>query len=185
MEKFLKEVVEANKFELLIDTNLFPKDIVLKSAYNFLDRGYFFFKLDSDGNILLQFTKKEENNEKPETIIWDFSDELLSVYLRDKLENDNKNIREIIVWSAIKNSLDPSNFVEIDTEKQALLEENTVNFDKDIDEILEEIENDPELKIDEEEIDKMLKEVENESNQDNSIRVDPEAVKKAKENFKK
>jgi hypothetical protein len=32
-----------------------------------------------------------------EDIIADFSDELLSVYLRDKLEKDNKEIREKIV----------------------------------------------------------------------------------------
>ncbi|NCO32037.1 hypothetical protein GW891_04655 [bacterium] len=48
-------------------------------------------------NIILLFTKREENSEKVEDIISDFSDELLSVYLRDKLEKDNKIIRERIV----------------------------------------------------------------------------------------
>jgi hypothetical protein len=58
MEAFLNEVVEGEKFELTIDSKIFNKDIVLKTAYTFLDRGYFFFKLDKEGNIILQFTKK-------------------------------------------------------------------------------------------------------------------------------
>jgi hypothetical protein len=37
MEAFLKEIIENNKFELLIDTKIFSKDIILKAAYQFLD----------------------------------------------------------------------------------------------------------------------------------------------------
>jgi len=184
MEAFLKETVNWEKFELLIDSKIFNKDIVLKSAYTFLDRWYFFFKIDNDGNIILQFTKKEDNKEEPTKIIWDFSDELLSVYLRDKLEHDNKDIREKIVWAAIANSLDVNNF---DKNNQ---QENQIDFDKDIDEILKEIENDPDLKIDEEEIDKILKEIEDETESEIEpskpvITFNSEAIKKAKEQFKK
>jgi CBS-domain-containing membrane protein len=69
-------------------------------------------------------------------------------------------------------------------------EQNQIDFDKDIDEILKEIENDPELQIDEEEIEKILKEIEEETESElneeqPAITVDPEAVKKAKEQFKK
>lgn len=190
MEKFLNEIIEWNKFELLIDKNLFNKDIVLKTAYGFLDRWYFFFKLDENENLLLQFTFKDWVEKSPENIIGDFSDELISTYLRDKLEHDNKDIREKIVWAAIANSLDSNNFVEIDTDNnQWNSEQNQIDFDKDIDEILKEIENDPELKIDEEEIEKILKEIEEETSgmeeEKPNIAIDPEAVKKAKEQFKK
>lgn len=185
MENFLNQVIEWYKFELVIDKNLFNKDIVLKSAYNFLDRGYFFFKLDKKENIILVFTKREENSEKVEDIISDFSDELLSVYLRDKLEKENKTIRETIVWSAIANSLDSSNFVQMDTNNNK--ETNQIDFDKDIDDILREIENDPDLKIDEDEIERILKEIEAESSFEEkpSITIDVNAVKKAKEQFNK
>jgi len=186
METFLKEVVEWNKFELTIDTKIFSKEIILKTAYIFLERGYFFFKLDSD-NIILQFTKRKENEEKPENIIADFSDELISTTLRDTLEKENKDIREKIVWAAIANSLDSNWFTSIDTNNQ---ENNQIDFDKDIDEILKEIENDPELKIDEEEIAKILKEIEEETESELEepkpmINLDPEAIKKAKKHFKK
>ena len=188
MEKFLNEIVEWNKFELIIDKNLFNKDIVLKASYQFLDRWYFFFKFDDNWNLILQFTKKEENKEDPRKIIWDFSDELLSVYLRDKLEHDNKDIREKIVWAAIANSLDSNNFVAIDTDNREWnWEQNQIDFDKDIDEILREIENDPELKIDEEEIERILKEIEEETEsmelEKPSITLDPNKVKDAKEQF--
>lgn len=192
MESFLKEIIEGEKFELLIDTNIFKKSIILKSAYNFLDRGYFFFKTDKKSNIILQFTKKEGNNESPKNIIADFSDELLSVYLRDKLEQDNKNIREMIVWAAISNSLDSNSFVSLDTNNPTPQnwEINQIDFDKDIDEILREIENDPDLKIDEEEIERILKEIEAESNNEieidkNQIKLDKKWVENQKKKFKK
>jgi len=190
MEAFLNEVIKWEKFELTIDTKIFPKEIILKTAYVFLDRWYFFFKMDWD-NIILQFTKREENEEKPELIIADFSDELLSTLLRDTLEKENKNIREKIVWAAIANSLDPNWYTSFDTNNNLCenQENNQIDFDKDIDDILKEIENDPELKIDEEEIEKILKEIEEETESEiddkPQITIDPDAVKKAKENFKK
>lgn len=184
MEQFLNKQINWNAFELLIDKNIFSKDIVLKAAYNFLDRGYFFFKLNEDKNIILQFTPKDWVNENPEKIIWDFTDELLSVYLRDKLEHNNKDIREKIVGAAIANSIDSANFIELDTNKQ---EQNQIDFDKDIDEILREIENDPELKIDEEEIERILREIEEETasmEQDEpKINLDTNSIKDAKAKF--
>jgi hypothetical protein len=38
MQDFLKTTIEDEKFELLIDINIFPKDIVLKAAYTYLDK---------------------------------------------------------------------------------------------------------------------------------------------------
>lgn len=185
MIEFLKKIVDGNKFELLIDTKIFPKDIILKAAYNFLDLGYFFFKIDENKNIILQFTSKEWIEVKPETIIWNFTDELLNVYLRDKLEKDNKEIRESIITSAIASSIDVNNFVSIDTDNKV---NNQIDFDKDIEEILKEIENDPDLKIDEEEIERILREIEEESKieeEQEKIKpvLDPKKAKDAKKKF--
>jgi hypothetical protein len=38
MVEFLHKASQEGKFELLIDTNIFPKDIILKAAFNFLDK---------------------------------------------------------------------------------------------------------------------------------------------------
>ena len=192
MEGFLNTVVEWHKFELLIDKEIFNKDIVLKTAFSFLDKGFFFFKKDEKGNLILQFTAKDVVKEKPENIIVNFSDSLLETLLRDKLEKDNKVIREAIVLKAINGPLDQENFVSLDTDQiqsqQENQEGNQIDFDKDIDDILKEIENDPELKIDEEEIENILKEIEEEAGNDANkpkITLDPEGLKKAKKDFNK
>lgn len=185
MQGILSEVVDGEQFELLIDTQIFSKDIALKAAYNFLDKGYFFFKLDEDKNIILQFTAKDGVEESPKHVIWEFSDELLAVYLRDKLEKDNKTIRETIIGKALLWPVDKENFVTIDTESH---QQDVIDFDKDIDEILSEIENDPDLQIDEDEIENILKEIEAESNAEikkPEITVDKNSIQWVKDMFKK
>ena len=199
MQKFLKKIIEWDKLELTIDTKIFSKDIILKTAFSFLDRGYFFFKEDENKNIILQLTKRDPHSISPkgreveqielEKIVWDFSDALLEFYLRNKLEIENKFIRETIVEKAINGPLDQNNFVTLDTDNiQNNQESNQIDFDKDIDEILKEIENDPELKIDEEEIEKILKEIEEETESEVKppvLTANLEWLKKAKEQFKK
>lgn len=185
MEPFLREIVDGQKFELVIDTQIFSKDIVLKASYNFLDRGYFFFKFDEKQNIILQFTAKEDIKIDPKKIIGEFSDELLDVYLRDKLEKDNKVIREIIVEKAINGPIDANNFVSLDTDKQ---EKNQIDFDADLDDILKEIEGDPDLQVDEDEIAKILKEIESDSQNEvlekPQLQIDPDSINTAKDMFK-
>ena len=183
MTGILNEVVENKQFELLIDTEIFSKDVALKAAYNFLDKGYFFFALNADKNLVLQFTAKEDVNEDPKTIIGEFSDELLAVHLRDKLEKDNKVIRETIIGKALLGPIDSANYVSLDTEQQ---KQDVIDFDKDIDEILKEIEEDPDLKIDEQEIENILKEIEEESEVVKpQVKVDTNAVNDVKDMFKK
>jgi len=187
METFLTEVIEGEKAELCIDTSIFNKDIVFKACYNLLDKAYFFFSLNKEGNLIVQCTKKGENEEDVNLLLHELSDEILSVYLRDKLEKDNKDIREKIVGAAIANSLDSNNFIQIDTDKKTDEQNNEIDFDKDIDEILKEIENDPDLKIDEEEIEKILKEIEEETEgcnfSSNKPSLNINAVKDVKKKF--
>ena len=185
MSHFLKKIENQNGFELLIDTSIFEKDIILKAAYNFLDIWYFFFKFDGDKNIILECRAKDWVDFSTEKIIGEYSDELLAVYLRDKLEKDNKVIREAIVTKAINWPLDMQNFVSLDTDSNP--QNNQIDFEKDIDDILKEIENDPDLKIDEEEIEKILKEIESESQsfEKPTLKINTEGLKDAKEIFKK
>jgi len=97
MVEFIKETLKDSKFELLIDTKIFPKDIILKASFNYLDKWYFFFKFDENNNIILQFTAKDWVSEASDFIVKEFSDTLLETYLRDRLEKDNKVVREAIV----------------------------------------------------------------------------------------
>lgn len=184
MTGILNEIVEGKQFELTIDMQVFPKDIALKSAYNFLDRGYFFFQFNAEWNLILQFTAKADVDEDPKMIIGEFSDEMLAVYLRDKLEKDNKKIRETIVEKAINGPIDMENFVSLDTDR---IQENQIDFDQDIDEILKEIEADTDISIDENEIENILKEIEQDSAEIEKPQIfaDKTALKDAQKMFKK
>ncbi len=195
MTDFLKETIKWQKFELLIDTSIYKKEIIFKTAYLFLDKGYFFFKKENK-NLMVQFSLKSWEKIKLEDIIKDFSNELLNNMLRGVIVKENKVVRDEIITSAIKNSLreaelpnDWKGYEESDENYFDNRDENSnqeIDFDKDIDEILKEIENDPELKIDEDEIEKILKEIEEESNEENdSVGIDLDWVEKAKKQFKK
>jgi hypothetical protein len=67
------------------------------------------------------------------------------------------------------------------------MKSNQVDFDKDIDDILAEIENDPDLKIDEAEIQSILSEIEEESKNQTkpTIAVNTSAVEELKKKFNK
>lgn len=166
MEWFIKIENNNNVWELLVDNNFFNKDVILKASYQFLDSAYFFFKKDSDWNFIVQITKKDEKLDL-EKFIWSYYDELINFTLRVSLEKENKEIRDKIFDTAIWKSLDYSHYVWDGDLNNSNENNDSIDFDKDIDEILKEIENDPDLKIDEDEINKILKEIENESFDEN------------------
>ena len=89
----------------------------------------------------------------------------------------------MIVRKALFSFADTTNFWTV---APPSLESNSppqIDFDKDIDEILKEIENDPELKIDEEEISRILSEIETEASEPKKPTIDPNKLKYAKEKF--
>ncbi len=184
MKSFITTNQENNRLELLVDGKLFSDEIAMKAAYTFLDRAYFFFRKDWE-NTLVQIHPKDWQRWSSETFALEYSDELLATLLRFKLEKDNKEIRETIVKRALISYADVANFRSIDP-KSIEKPENQIDFDKDINEILKEIENDPELKIDDDEINRILAEIENETQtnkQEKTLKIDPNKVKNAKEKF--
>jgi His-Xaa-Ser system protein HxsD len=181
MEKFINVESEGNKVEMLIDTNVFPKEIAMKATYSFLDRGYFFFKL-VDGNLLVQCESKEENFDS-EKMVKEYSDELLAFLLRDNLEKENKTVRDTIITTALNSAYDPNGFANREVDEM-ILDGEQIDFDKDIDDIISEIENDPDLQFDDDEISSIISEIENESEIEKpKIVLDPNSLKDAKKVF--
>lgn len=137
--------------------------------------------------MIVEFHAKKDSSLPLWEIVAAYADELLDVYLRDTLERENRVIREAIVTKALTGPIDTGNFVTIDSDtKQS--EKNEIDFDKDIDDILREIENDPDLQIDEGEIEKILKEIEAEAAQEiqkPQISINPDNISQIKANFKK
>ncbi len=183
MIQFLSQNSENNRLELLVDGSLFSDAIVLKAAYGFLDRAYFFFRKDGS-DTRVQICPKADQRWSSDVFALEYSDELLATSLRDTLEKENKEIRETIVKRALASYADVPNFRSIDMrEKQS---QNQIDFDKDIDEILREIENDPDLKIDEAEITRILAEIEAETQEIQKQKIpklDPNKLKDAKAKF--
>ena len=179
MQHFLSKNIENGRIELLIDTNIFSQNIAMKAAYTFLDRAYFFFH-SSQKWFLVQITPKVSETWDAEKFALEYSDELLAYYLRVQVENENKVVRETIVRRALWSYADLPNFVSIEPEVE---QQSEINFDKDIDEILKDIENDPALQIDEEEIKRILAEIEMETQTMNKPKIDPNKLKDVKKNF--
>lgn len=132
----------------------------------------------------MQITPKDGQSWTAGQFALEYSDELLATLLRYTLETENKGIREIIVKRALASYADVANFASIDPIIQK--EKNQIDFDKDIDEILREIENDPDLKIDEAEISRILAEIEAEtqvSQKPKTPKLDTNKLKDAKAKF--
>ncbi len=182
MKNFISKNIENGRVELLIDTTLFAPHIAMKAAYAMLDTAYFFF-YTSNAGLIVQITPKEWQEWDAERFVLEYSDELLAYVLRVQVETENKAVRETIVRRALGSYADLPNFASIDT--GATPQKWQIDFDKDIDEILREIENDPELKIDEEEINRILAEIEAEtqSQMTQKPKIDPNKLKDVKKNF--
>jgi His-Xaa-Ser system protein HxsD len=180
MQNFISKNIENWKLELLIDTKIFSPNIAMKAAYAMLDKAYFFFYTNGD-SFLVQITPKENQKWDAEKFALEYSDELLAYMLRVQIETENRVVRETIVRRALGSYADLPNFATIDTAPQKW----QIDFDKDIDEILREIENDPELKIDEEEINRILAEIESETHAIQKPKLDPNKLKDVKKNFQR
>ncbi len=178
MTPFLSVSSDSHRTELLINTQLFSPVIAMKAAYIFLDRAYFFFFTRSDW-LIVQITPKAWVDWNAEKFAHEYSDELLAYALRVHIEIENKEVRETIVRRALGSYADLPNFTSVDP----ILSTPQIDFDKDIDEILREIENDPDLKIDEAEINRILAEIEAETQSLKKLKLDPNKLKDVKKNF--
>ncbi len=178
MTPFLSVSTDSDRTELLIDTQLFSPVIAMKAAYVLLDRAYFFFFTRPDW-LIVQVSPKVWQDWSAERFALEYSDELLAYALRVRVELENKEVRETIVRRALGSYADLPNFTSVDP----IASSPQIDFDKDIDEILREIENDPELKIDETEINRILAEIEAETQALKKPKLDPNKLKDVKKNF--
>lgn len=179
MKNFISKNIENNRLEVLIDINIFSLSISMKAAYVFLDRAYFFFYIENN-QLVVQITPKEWQKWSAEHFALEYSDELLAYSLRVQIENENKIVRETIVRRALGSYADLPNFKSVDASQNSSWQ---IDFDKDIDEILREIETDPDFKIDEEEINRILAEIEADAQVLQKPKIDPNKLKDVKKNF--
>lgn len=87
------------KEELKLEDKIYPIDISMRAAYNYIDRAYIFFKEKKDGFYIVEFEKKDNFNINE--IVKNFKNDLLHEKVREKIAEKSKNIREIILARAL------------------------------------------------------------------------------------
>jgi len=85
---------------LEIAKDLYPKTVVLKSAYTFTDRAFIYISQD-DNNYIINIEGKDDDIDVEN----EFKNELLSQALRYDVIDKTKNIRELIISRALASTV--------------------------------------------------------------------------------
>lgn len=166
MENFVKKIEKWTfNFEMVVDWKIFDKKTILRAAYELVDKVYMFFKKDGD-DFVVQFKLKDEKLDM-DGIVDSFWEELVFHDLRSQIDKKTGKMKERIMETALGYGLTLED-VKLDLEK-LLPWSNPWSLDwwdewdqkqKSIDEIMKEIESDPDFEDDKDEILWILKEIE-------------------------
>lgn len=101
---------KGTRVALEVDLSIYSLEAVFRAAYKFTDRCYVFLSRDpgQPGTILAVLAPKNQTADL-ETVMGDFSNELLDQRLRESLETQFGQVRTLIVAQAFSegNLLDP------------------------------------------------------------------------------
>ncbi len=98
MDKKYKIIEDTTTFR--IDSNVYPKYVVMKTAYIFIDNFYIFLSMDNNGDLLVEMKHKQGYSASLE-MVGEFYNELLNQLLRAHVSEQTKGIREIILARAL------------------------------------------------------------------------------------
>jgi len=101
---------DSGAFALKIDLSVFAIEAVLRASYKFTDRCHLFVERISPGEEQVVVTFRPKASAPPlETVVGEFSNELIDQQLREQLAREAGPIREILVAQAFAegNLLDP------------------------------------------------------------------------------
>ena len=102
-----------------LSKDLYPKSVILKSAYVFTDRAYVFIQQD-DNNYVISITSKDHNNHIVEE---EFKNELLSQAVRHEVYEQTKDIRKLIISRALASTILDNDNTVLEYEDNALDDE--------------------------------------------------------------
>ncbi len=161
MQDFIKKL-EKNEFqvEMLVDGKIFDEDVILKAAYELVNDVYMFFKTQWN-DVIVQF-KLKNDKKNLEDIVNSFGEELVYHRLRKDIDKKTWSVRKKIVETALWYGLtleeikeDIYNFSTPYEDEQSASEASERN----VEDIIADIENDPEFADDKDEIINILKEI--------------------------
>jgi len=171
MQQFIKKIEKwPYEVEMLVDGKIFNDKVVLKAMYELVDKVYMFVKTKWD-DYIVKFKLKPNINEKIEDIVNTFWEELVYHRLRYDLDKKYWKLREKIIETALGFGLSLEDIKKDLDEVMNKLKELPLTQQwwqtqeqqpKSIEEIIKEIENDPDFADDKDEIIAILKEIEEE-----------------------
>jgi His-Xaa-Ser system protein HxsD len=88
----------ADSMTLHIDSSLYPEEAVFRACYAFTDRCYMFLQR-SAGELSVSFRRRRQSADL-ETVVGEFSNELINQRVRYSLARETRPIRELIVAQA-------------------------------------------------------------------------------------
>lgn len=88
------------KKQIELNIDIYPIDISMKAAYNYIENTYIFFKKLSEKIYIIEFEKKNEKINLDD-IIGNFKNDLLHESLRKNIAIETKNLRELIIARAL------------------------------------------------------------------------------------
>jgi His-Xaa-Ser system protein HxsD len=99
--------VGNNQIAFMLNENVYPRDIILKTCYLYIDRMY--FQLDIPRPEIIVVTVKGKGKLAPQRLKKfkdDFLNELLNALLRKKISRQNQKLVEYIIGGAVTAALE-------------------------------------------------------------------------------
>lgn len=84
-----------------INTLVYPLAVIMKTTYNYTDKYYIFLDYANDGLIEAQLKPKDYTDNKLEAIVGDFYNELLNQNIRQDIQKNTSNLRQLILGRAL------------------------------------------------------------------------------------
>ena len=88
--------------EVVVDTGLYPLEVVMGAAYVFVDRCFLLLDRTPDGHVRVTFTTKPGSSpDGAAALAGEFQNELLAQALRARLLERHEKMREVLVARAL------------------------------------------------------------------------------------
>ncbi len=120
-------IIGNNQITFVLNQDIYPRDIVLKTCYVYIDRMY--FQLDIPRAKIITVTVKGKERLAPkelEKFKDDFLDELLNALLRKRISRQNQKLVEYIVGGAVTAALEKADARMGDTIKEDAVDPNRI-----------------------------------------------------------
>jgi len=160
MQEFIKKLEKSEfQVEMLVDGKIFDEDVMLKAAYELVNDVYMFFKTQGD-DYIVQFKLKNEKKTLDD-VVNAFGEELVYHRLRKDIDQKTWSVRTKIVEAALWYGLTLEEIKDDIYNLSAPIDEEDSqnNAERSVEDIIADIENDPEFADDKDEIINILKEI--------------------------